>query len=342
MKERLNAAVVGCGTISGNHLKALRETPGAALGFVCDVDRARLDAARAAYGVPGTADYADILKNADIDVVHLCVPHHLHADMTVAALRAGKHVLCEKPMAICSADAEKMARASEETGRALGVCFQNRYNEANLRVKRIIDTGELGALRGGGAVMMWDRSAAYYARDAWRGKWATEGGGVLINQAIHTLDLLRIFAGGFADVKASLSAKRLEKDIEVEDTADLLLQTPDGRRFTLYATNCASANLPVQITLHFDKGDVFVTGNRLRVRTEDGEACEDFASAPTAGKDYWGSGHARLICDFYRSVRAGEPFFIAPRDAMQTTVLLDKAYAGSVPSRARLATISSL
>ena len=327
MKDCLGVGVIGCGAISGNHFKALRQVEGAQLVAVCDNQPDRLAKAVEAQGVQGYADYHDLLADARVDVVHICTPHYLHHTMAIDALRAGKHVLCEKPMAIHLADAQAMAAAARESGRQLGVCFQNRYNGASKRIRQLLDGGELGAVVGGSAIVTWDRGEEYYRRDAWRGKWATEGGAVLINQAIHTLDLLRDFAGEISEVRCSMSAKRMGEVIEAEDTCDMLLTTGSGARLLFYASNCGVGNTPVQLSLKCEKGSILMLGNRVTVTWQDGrQESEDFSAGFTWGKDYWGSGHGFLIEDFYRCLKAGEPFPIGPEEALKTTALLEAAY----------------
>lgn len=336
MRDSLGAGLIGCGAISVNHVKALRQLEGACLEAVCDIDPAHLEKAAEENGVHGYADYRELLRDERVQVVHVCTPHDLHPQMAIDALRAGKHVLCEKPMAICLADAEAMAQAAKESGRQLGICFQNRYNASSKRIRSLLDSGEMGAVLGGCAIVTWDRGEDYYARGAWRGKWATEGGAVLINQAIHTLDLVRDFAGEIADVKCSMSAKRLADVIEAEDTCDMLLTTKTGARILFYASNCGVGNTPVQISLKCEKGDILLVGNRVTVKRKDGrQESEDFTSGVSWGKDYWGSGHGFLIEDFYRCLREGRTFPIGPEEALKTSRLLEAAYHSATQERRR-------
>ena len=312
MANILGVGVIGCGMISVNHFKALRQVQGAQLAAVCDIDPAALDKAVQEQGVKGYLDYHDMLNDDSVQVVHICTPHYLHAQMARDALNAGKHVLC-------------MVEAAKKNGRYLGICFQNRYNESSKKIREYLDSGDMGRVLGGSAVVTWDRGESYYGKAEWRGKWATEGGAVLINQAIHTFDLLRDFAGEIVDLKCSMSAKRLYDVIEAEDTCDILLTDRDGGLF--YASNCGVGNTPVQISLKCENGDIRLYGNRVTVKMKDGRSFdEDYTSGFTFGKDYWGSGHGFLIEDFYRCVHEGKPFPISGEEAMKTTYLIEKAY----------------
>ena len=336
MNQPLGVGIIGCGAVSVNHFKALKQLTDAKLVAVCDIDDEHLQKAVETYGVTGYKDYHDLLADERVDSVHIVTPHYLHAQMTIDALMAGKHVLCEKPMAIHAADAERMAETARETGKVLTVCFQNRYNAASVKIRQVLDSGVLGAVTGGSAVVTWDRGEKYYASADWRGKWATEGGGVLINQAIHTFDLLRWFAGAdIVDLRCSMSAKRLDEVIEVEDTVDMLLTSSSGARFVFYASNCSVGNTPISMIVKCEKGELRLNGNVLTIKGPDGETTEDYTSGVAYGKDYWGSGHGFLIEDFYRCLCEGKPFSIQPEDALKTTILTDKAYTQAWPQRRR-------
>ena len=333
--EKLGVGVIGCGMISGNHFHALEKLENVALRAVCDIDEEKLQKAMEAQHVDGCADWRDLISRDDIDAVHICVPHHLHAETSIAALRAGKHVLCEKPMGVSLREARAMEAAALESGKTLTVCFQNRYNGASKRMKEVIGSGTLGKILGGSAFVTWNRAEPYYQNSPWRGKWETEGGSVLINQAVHTLDLLRWLAGDLQLRDCTMSAKRLAENIETEDTCDMLLTDSAGSRFLFYASNCGANNLPVQMHLLFEQGEMHLDGARLTIKGPEGTTFEDYTTALAVGKDYWGSGHGPFIEDFYRRIEAGQPPFITPADALETTRLLEEAYTHPMSVRRR-------
>ena len=332
---KLGVGVIGCGMISGNHFHALEKLENVALRAVCDIDEEKLQKAMEAQHVDGCADWRDLISRDDIDAVHICVPHHLHAEISIAALRAGKHVLCEKPMGVSLREARAMEAAALESGKTLTVCFQNRYNGASRRMKEVIGSGALGKILGGSAFVTWNRAEPYYQNSLWRGKWETEGGSVLINQAVHTLDLLRWLAGDLKLRDCTMSAKRLAETIETEDTCDMLLTDSAGGRFLFYASNCGANNLPVQMHLLFEQGEMHLDGARLTIKGPEGTTFEDYTTALAVGKDYWGSGHGPFIEDFYRRIEAGQPPFITPADALETTRLLEEAYTHPMSVRRR-------
>ncbi|MDO5327088.1 MAG: Gfo/Idh/MocA family oxidoreductase [Clostridia bacterium] len=333
--DRLRVGVIGCGSISGTHFHALRNTEFAKLAAVCDIRPDRMEKAAKEQGVKGFLDWRELAAQPDIDAVHVCVPHYLHAEISIGALKAGKHVLCEKPMGMTLKEAQAMEQAARESGKTLTVCFQNRYNGASQRIKQIIDGGELGQVLGGSGFVCWDRDGAYYTNSGWRGKWETEGGSVLINQSIHTLDLMRWLVGGFALKSATMTAKRLADTIETEDTCDMLLENERGGRFLLYCTVCAVGNMPVQLHLKLEKGEIHMDGSRLTIVWPEETVFEDYAAKMTVGKDYWGASHEHLIREFYRAILAGEAPYVTPADALETTRIMEQAYLSASQIRKR-------
>lgn len=324
--DPLRSAVVGCGNISRSHFDALASCGNAELVAVCDIQRDRADAAAKKYGVDAYYDPDKLLADGVADVVHLCTPHYLHASMSVAALEAGCHVFCEKPMAIRYDDALRVKEAAERSGRYFGVCFQNRYNTSSRIAKETLESGRLGKIVGARSIVAWDRDEHYYLADAWRGKIDTEGGGVMINQAIHTLDLTAWFIGSpVTEIKASISTKRLADFIEVEDTADLLMQYENGARGVFYATICSAGNSPIEVEVYCEKGKITLS-DALTVR-ENGKPDEVYEiDRPTGAKAYWGTGHTHIINDFYDSIVSGRPFAVDAAEAAKSARMTEMIY----------------
>jgi UDP-N-acetyl-2-amino-2-deoxyglucuronate dehydrogenase len=318
--EKLNTAIIGCGAIFGVHAAALQQLPEARLAAVVDINEAKAAEAAQHYGCRSYTDYRQMIQDERIQVVHICTPHYLHAEMTIAALRSGKHVLVEKPMATMLADAAAMINVSRETGKSLGVCFQNRYNSTAVRLKSILDSGQAGKVLRARAALKWHRDAAYYQESGWRGAWATEGGGVLINQAIHTLDLLQWFIGGIKSVTGSIATNCLKDIIEVEDTAQAVFTFKNGVTADFCATNCHPVNAPVKLEIECERLSLKLAGD-LAIQTLDGRVEKvTEVNARTGAKAYWGCSHLELITDFYRCLQTGEHFTldgVAGRTALQ-------------------------
>lgn len=323
----LRTAIIGCGLISKNHLKALKNVSAASCVAVCDIDLEKAKQTAEEYAVLQVyQDYKEMLQNPDIDVVHICTPHHLHAQMAIDALNAGKHVLCEKPMALTVADAQKMIEARDKSGKYLAICFQNRYNEASVYMKEVMDSGELGEIIGARGQVTWDRKPEYYTTSPWRGRWATEGGGVLINQAIHTFDLVQWLTCPMKTVEATISTKRLKEAIEVEDSVDILMTGEKGERILFYASNCYVKNAPVELEIIATNGSLKLIGNKVITEKNGEVTMKDYSSGTVLGKDYWGSGHGFLIDDFYRCIQAKEPFPVSAEEAIVSVRLLEAVY----------------
>lgn len=302
----MRAAIIGLGCISTTHYGAIGRA-GGEVAAICDHDPAAIEAFRTKTGCRAEAytDWHALLAAPGLDVVHICTPHYLHAEMTIAALRTGHHVLCEKPLCITEEELPLVLAAERESGRLLGVCHQNRYNESNLAVHALLQKDP--ALSGFGTVV-WDRGAAYYASGPWRGRKESEGGGVMINQALHTLDLLLWLMGQPESVQADVANRHLRGVIEVEDTASALFRYADGRCFNFFATTASRADMPVQIMLGTQSGQTIVAANDTL--TVNGNIRPSDSGSIRYGKDVWGDGHAKLVADFYTCIREGRPFAI--------------------------------
>lgn len=313
-RREMKAAIVGLGAIGKVHAEILQDQK-RCIGAVCDVDESRL----ARYsGCAHYTEYSDMLDEAKPDVVHICTPHYLHAEMIIEALKRNINVLCEKPLCICRKDISRILDAEKRSDAQLGVCHQNRYNEANVFVKEYIRNKKISS---GNGVVVWNRNATYYDSAAWRGKWKTEGGGVLINQALHTLDLLEWFVGNPEFVAADISNLTLSEHIEVEDTAAAIFS--GGANFSLFATNGGFNDFPVEITLQTEEetiktfSETVLINGKKQAFTNDGRVY---------AKDCYGSGHEKLIADFYNCIKTGKKFPIDGKEAAKVISLILACY----------------
>ncbi|WNS46878.1 Gfo/Idh/MocA family oxidoreductase [Paenibacillus sp. MMS20-IR301] len=330
----LGAAIIGCGAISPLHAGAIASMENVQLLAVADSDPVQAVQTAQTYGCEGLTDYRELLERRDISMVHLCTPHHLHARMAVDLLKAGKHVLTEKPLAHDVPSARMILDAAEHSAGQLGVVFQNRYNDPSMRIKEIISAGSLGKLLCMKGIVTWTRSEEYYRNSSWRGRWATEGGGVLMNQTIHTLDLLQWFGGEISAVQGSVTTDVLDQVIEVEDSAHACFTFKNGVRGLFYGTNAYAVNSPVELELVFQEGTLLQRRDCLYL-WKDGQ--ETLLSEPpavsTGGKSYWGTGHSRLIHDFYAHIRDGRKFWIDGVEAIKALELIAGIYRSSESRR---------
>ena len=321
-------AVIGCGDVSVVHLAAIGSLPDAELVGVCDADPGRRAAAAERHGVPGFAEHRQLLEELRPDVVHICTPHDQHVPVALDCLDAGVAVLLEKPVANVLAEAERLAAAAAaHPDVKIGVCLQNRYNTAVQALRALLDSGELGAVSGSAGSVLWHRTPDYYRARPWRGRRENSGGGVLINQAIHTLDLVQWLVGDVVRVRGRAGTYALADVVDVEDTASLVLDHVGGARSVFFATLAHAVDAPVTLELSTEHADVRLHQD-LEVRWRDGriETVSEQVVA-TSGRAYWGSSHARLIADFYTRLREPEPFWIGPREAMASLAIIDALYA---------------
>ena len=317
-------AIIGCGSISAVHAAAIARLEGAVLAAAADVIPERAEAMASRYGCAAFTDWLKMLDDVRPDAVHICTPHHLHPVMAMEAARRGVAVFTEKPPAIDRNGWETVRRAAETA--PVGVCFQNRYLPHVIACREMIEQNTYGALRGIRAFVTWNRGADYYRQADWKGKWATEGGGALINQAIHTLDLALYFLGAPDTAEATFRNHHLRGAVEVDDTAEIFLARR-GVPALIYASTALSRDAPVIIELHLEKAVVRLEGDGMEILADDKvEKRTSQSSAPGVPpeKSYWGAGHAACIADFYRCISLGTPFRNSP-DGCETTmrVLLD-------------------
>lgn len=321
----INACIIGCGIIAPVHLKAINSIENGNIYGVCDTDKERADTFAKEYGVKAFYSLDDALNDENIDVIHICTPHYLHVNMAIKALEKGKNVVLEKPCAINNNEFEKLLAFYKNSDKKICSVFQNRTNTCIEMLKDIVSLKNDGKLLGISGAMRWSRTASYYNHDAWRGKYATEGGGALINQSIHLLDLMLLFGGEVKSVCASQSNKSLQNVIEVEDTLDALIEFESGVKASFYATNAYPVNQPFQLELNFENATYRYADNNL-YKIENGECtfiCKNGASVP--GKDYWGGGHKRVIYDFYNAINNGTDY-IDLTSAVHTTKTMFAIY----------------
>lgn len=245
---RLRVGIVGCGKIAINHVRALQAIPDVNVIAVVDVDRGRAEEFAIRYRVPLAYDDVDEMLSSGLDVVTICTPHPAHEAGVLAAVRHGVHVLCEKPVAVELDAADRMVAAADEAGVAFGVLFQRRFWPAAARVRAAIDDGRLGQPIAGTLIARFNRDADYYG-EPWRGTWATEGGGVLITQAIHHIDLLQWFMGPVARVTGRIGTLAHGDYIEVEDTAGAILEFESGAIATVQASTTFNPGLGAQVSV---------------------------------------------------------------------------------------------
>lgn len=329
----LKFGIVGAGNIAPVHAIAVTSIAGAELVAVADSNPERCRAITEKHGGTPYTDYHDLLARSDVDVVTICLPHYLHAPITIEAAAAGKHVMCEKPMAISLAQCDAMIAACEKAGVMLGVIFQGRFEPLVLQLKTAIDSGELGQLLWVSANTFWHRTDEYYRSGDWRGTWAHEGGGVLINQAIHAIDLLLWLAGVPSRVTAQI--RTLNHQIEVEDCALASLQYKNGQLGLIQATSFSIPGYPERLEFYGTQGSAIYHKGQGRLEWHFRDAYKDHtdssegSSGAARPMDILPTAHIAQFKDFVQAINGNRAPSITGQDGRLSIELVEAIYRSS-------------
>ena len=251
--KKLRTGIIGCGKVGSFHAQAYAQLPGSQFTAVCDANRDRAEAFAAQWGVRAYTDVEQMCREAQLDVVSVCTPHPLHANPAAAAADCGCHVLVEKPLAATLADCDAIIEAGERSHVTIGTMVQRRFYRPCMRIRQAIDDGKLGKPVLGMVTMLGWRDEDYYRSDPWRGSWEGEGGGVLVNQAPHQLDLLLWYMGEVDEVYGVW--KNLNHPyIEVEDTAAAVVKFKNGGVGSIVVSNSQNPALYGKVHIFGDNG----------------------------------------------------------------------------------------
>lgn len=313
----LNVGLIGLGTVSIVHTRAIKELSQSRLVAICDVDESRKEEE------PSVAFYTDVddmLENEDLDVVHICLPHYLHDEAALKCVKAGVHVMLEKPVSV---NYDRSRQLYENTKKykdvKIGVTFQNRLNRTVIELKNILkkEQSKILAIKG---EVPWYRPESYYTLKPWRGKIAEAGAGSIINQSIHTLDLLRHITGrDWVDCKA-LVGNLLDYDIEVEDTVVAHFNMEDNIKAFFQATNAYFGNDSVGVQVVTETDTYNIKDNKLF--DQEGHKLAEDDKLP-GSKIYYGPGHQDCIEQFYQAILEDTEDYIHLSDANVTMEMVD-------------------
>lgn len=302
--RKIRFAIVGAGAIAPIHIKAIRSCLGAEVIAVYGRSLAKVQKAAEEYGCEGFTDYQAMLARPDIDAVALCIPSGLHTKAGIEAAKAGKHVIVEKPIDISLEQADALIAACQTAGVKLGVIFQRRYSQGAKELKKLIDEEKLGKLLFGGCYIKIYRDQAYYDSAAWRGTWEADGGGVLMNQGIHYIDLLQYFMGQPTQLTAV--CKTLGHDIAVEDTAAAALEFKSGAMGVIEGTTCAYPGLFSRIEIYGSEGTAILQNEVLsEVYLKSGEEYRASTINAEQGVNVDDSLFSEQYEDFIKAVQTG-------------------------------------
>jgi UDP-N-acetyl-2-amino-2-deoxyglucuronate dehydrogenase len=326
----LKIAVIGLGDISKIHIPAIQANPNAVLVAVCDLDESLRNT------VPNVnfySDYQEMLNKESLDCVHICLPHYLHYPVTKYCVENGVHVFQEKPLSLNTQEGMALAKLEEELPAKICVCFQNRCNESFALLQEIIASGQFGKVIGVKGLVTWYRPKEYYEVKPWRGKMEHAGGGVMINQALHTLDLIQLLGGEIDSIRGSID-QLLDYGIDVEDTASAQIQFKNGAKGLFFATNANVENSSVELEVLLEKGKFTIKDSILTKINGDGTKEELIEDAKMPGtKFYYGASHIKLINLFYTAVINNSQNYVKVKDALTSIKMIDAIRQSSEEKR---------
>lgn len=254
MRDRLKTGIIGCGKVADIHAAALATIENSVFTAVCDKDIKRSQIFALKYGVKAYIDVAEMVRKEKLDVVTVCTPHPVHRYSTIEAIKAGANVLIEKPLASSLEDCDAMLSAAKEAGKQIATMSQRRFYSPCMRLKKSIDSGKIGIPVLGTVFMFGWRNEDYYKSDPWRGTWKGEGGGVLVNQAPHQLDLLQWFMGDEIEEIYGVWDNLNHPYIEVEDTAIAVLRFKNGGIGNIIVSNSQKPGIYGKVHIHGSNG----------------------------------------------------------------------------------------
>ncbi len=320
MSPNLRFGIVGAGVIGRTHAEAIASLPEAELVAVADVIPDQASRLAMEYGARPYTDLAAMLEHEDLDVVNVCTPSGLHGEHACRIMRSGRHVIVEKPMEITRPALDEMSRVQREAAVQLEVISQHRFDEASRVVHDLIAQEALGRLVLGNAQIPWWRSQAYYDSGQWRGTWSLDGGGILMNQSIHSIDILLWLMGPVKSVYAHIDT--LAHRIETEDVAAVVVRFQSGALGTIAASTAAYPGAMTRIEVFGDRGSAIIENDRLvtvdLARDHEQEVGPYGASSNEGKRIYSATGtagsaaalpvstHAMQIADMIRAIHTGD------------------------------------
>ena len=329
--EPLGFAVIGAGVIGPTHAQAIAAVADAKLVCVCDVIEERAKALAEQYGAAWTTSLGEALIRDDVQAVSICTPSGMHGDHAIKAAEAGKHILCEKPLDITLSRIDETIQAAEENHIWLACVFQSRTVPEHIKVREAVRGGKLGKLVLGDCYQKWYRAHSYYASAGWRATWELDGGGCLMNQGVHGVDLIQWIMGKAARVSAH--ARHLTRNIPVEDTVVAIVEWANGALGIMEATTSNYPGLDMRMEISGDDGTIVVDGGAITRWAIEGE--EEGATGEAAGGAsadplaITSVGHTAHIEDLCRCIRENREPLVPGREARNAVEIIKAIYLSS-------------
>ena len=329
----LKFGIIGCGVIAPLHVKAIKEAGNqASLYAVCDIIEDRAKKFLSDHGAKKHyVNYFDMLNDKEVDVVCICTPSGMHGEMAIECAKHGKHILCEKPMEITTEKLDKLENEiSKYPNIKMGCVFQRRTQEIAVKVKKAIDDGIFGKLVMGSAYLKMYRSADYYKSADWRATWEWDGGGALMNQGVHGVDLLNWFMGGATSVSAV--AKTIVHDIKVEDTAVAVLRFGSGAVGTIECTTSVYPAQDTRFEIHFEKGSIIFTDKGISLwgtQEISGSTVPDGPSIKDNPAALGSLSHTPILLDLINAINNNRQPMVGPKEGRKAVDLVLAIYKSS-------------
>lgn len=333
MQKKTGIGIIGTGAVAEHHIKSIRELDSCHLVALASSSRERAVQAAEKYGIRVYEDYRELLKNAALQAVIICTHSGNHLEPTLAAAAAGKHVLVEKPLEVSLDRAAQMIEACNRAGIVMAGVFQNRFSPDFMRLKAAVTAGDLGKLTLGNAYIKWYRSPEYYSSSEWKGTLAGDGGAALINQGIHTIDLLLDIMGDVDSVFGKVRTVR--HHIEGEDLGVALLSFRNGALGTIEGSTAIQPGYPERLEVYGEKGSVILeAGKIVHWDLPEQQTPPPAAAAPqTSGAaDPMAIGHQlhkAQIADFVQAIQENRPPLVNGEQAKKALELILKIYESS-------------
>jgi predicted dehydrogenase len=343
---QIGFGIIGCGNIGPVHAEAIHQVRGARLLGVSDVVEASAKKLAGKYGADTYTDYRKMLERKDIHAICLCVPSGLRAEIAEVCAAAGKNILSEKPLEVTTKRIDRIIQATDKAGVILGCIFQSRFAEGSQLIRKAIDQGRFGKLVLGDAYIKWYRTPEYYASAPWRGTWKLDGGGVLMNQGIHQIDLLQWFMGPAKTVRAQTACVAHE-GLEVEDLATVLIEFENGAMGVIEGSTAIWPGHPARVDIHGTEGGAWLEDGNLKywrfqkqrpvdakIQAGLNKESELGSGAGDPLKSLKVEGHRRQIEDFTKAIQQGRKPLIDGREARHAVELIEAIYRSAKSGRA--------
>ncbi|WP_260982092.1 Gfo/Idh/MocA family protein [Paenibacillus sp. 32O-W] len=335
--RKLRFAIVGAGVIAPFHAKAITSNPQAELVAIADVEEPKAKKLAEEFSVKDIyTDYEIMLQREDIDAVSICVPSGLHAEVAIAAAEAGKHIFCEKPLDITVDKMDRMIRTARERQVKLGVVYQRRTFPAAIATRKAIQEGKLGKLVLGDAYLKYYRSPEYYRSAGWRGTWELDGGGALMNQGVHGVDLIQWMVGDVESVFAYSAP--LVRSIEVEDTAVAAIKYKNGAFGVIQGTTSVYPGMETRFEIHGENGTIIFGDSGIKQWSfadsqEEAPQVEGTLAASSSATNISNDGHFVLVDDLIQAIREDRDPMITGEEASKAVKLILAIYESARTGR---------